>query len=97
MSSNITLSEAIRAIRAELQESALASQGERIRFVPKAVDIELTVTFSCENEAGGGFRLLSLIDLSGKAKTGDANSHKIKVTLEPVSADNSPVLVNDVP
>jgi hypothetical protein len=93
--SNITLSEAIRAIRAELIESAATSQGECIRFVPNTVEIELTVTFSREAEAGGGFKLLSLVDLSGKTKLSDSNIHKVKLMLEPVRADGSPTLVND--
>ena len=35
--------------------------------------VELGIIFNVEAEAGGGFKLFSLIDLSGKAKTGDAS------------------------
>lgn len=91
----VTLAQAIRELRAQLMEAATEGEGIAIRFVPKSVEVELGITFSVEAEAGGGFRLLSLIDLSGKAKIGDQSTHKVKLTLEPVGRDGKPLLIRD--
>jgi NTP-dependent ternary system trypsin peptidase co-occuring protein len=48
-----------------------------------------------EAEAGGGFKLFALIDLSGKAKTGKESTHKVTLTLEPVRRDGKPVVIRD--
>lgn len=55
----------------------------------------MDITFSLEGEAGGGFKVLSLIDLSGKAKTTSSNTHKVKLVLEPVDREGKPILIRD--
>lgn len=95
MEAQATVAQAIRELRAQLEEAATESQGSGIRFVPKSVEIELGIVFNVEAEAGGGFKLLSLVDISGKAKAADQSTHKMKLTLEPVGRDGKPVLVRD--
>jgi hypothetical protein len=95
METRVTLAQAIRELRWQLVEAATEGEGSPIRFVPKSVEVELSITFDVEAEAGGGFKLLSLIDLSAKAKAGKESSHKVKLTLEPVGSDRKPILVGD--
>lgn len=90
---NVTLVEAIRELRAQILQVTKEGEGEPIRFVPDTVEVELGVIFDIQAEAGGGFKLLSLIDLSGKAKVGDQNTHKVKLILKPVGPDGSPALI----
>ena len=59
------------------------------------MEIELGIVFSLEAEASGGFKLLSLVDISGKAKAADQSTHKMKLTLEPTGRDGKPVLIRD--
>ena len=91
----VTVVEAIREIRAQLVEAAVEGKGQSLRFVPKSVEVELSVTFKLEASVGGGFKLLSLIDMSGKATAKDENVHKIKLVLEPVGTDGKPVYIGD--
>lgn len=95
MEARVTLAQAIRELRAQLVEAAAAGEGTEIRFLPRSVEVELGITFNVEAEAGGGFKLFSLIDLSGKAKTGNESAHKVKLTLEPVGRNGKPVLIGD--
>ena len=95
MEARVTIAQAIRELRAQLVESATEGEGTAIRFVPKSVEVELGISFDVEAEAGGGFKLFSLIDLSGKAKTGNESTHRVKLTLEPISPGGKPVLVGD--
>ena len=96
MEARVTLAQAIRELRAQLVEAAAEGEGATVRFVPKSVEVELGITFDLETEAGGGFKLFSLIDLSGKAKTGNESAHKVRLTLEPVGRDGKPTLVRDI-
>jgi hypothetical protein len=95
MDTKITLSQAIRELRTQIEESAKGGQGATIRFVPKSVEVELSIEFSVEKEASGGVKLFSLIDLSGKAGSTSSSAHKVTLTLEPVGADGKPALIRD--
>jgi len=95
METKVTLAQAIRELRAQLIEASVEAKESAVRFVPKAVEVELGITFNVEAEAGGGFKLFSLIDLSGKAKTGNENTHKVKLTLEPTDSKGGPITVSD--
>ena len=96
MEARITLAQAIRELRAQLVEAAAEGEGTAIRFIPKSVEVELGITFDVQVEAGGGFKLFSLIDLSGKAKTGNENTHKVKLSLEPIGRDGKPIKIGDI-
>ncbi len=95
MEGKVTLAQAIRELRAQLVEAATEGEGSAIRFVPKSVDVELGIVFKVEAEAGGGVKLFSLVDISGKGKAADESTHKVKLTLGPVGRDGKPLLVRD--
>ena len=92
----VTVAEAVREIRKQLSEASAEGAGQDLRFIAKSVEVELGITFSLEKEAGGGLKLWSILDLSGKAKTSDESTHKIKLVLEPVGGvDGKPKLISD--
>jgi hypothetical protein len=95
MEARVTVAQAIHELRAQLVEAAAEGEGAAIHFVPKSVEVELGITFDVETEAGGGFKLFSLIELSGKAKAGNESTHKVKLTLEPLGRNNTPVQIAD--
>jgi hypothetical protein len=94
MEARVTLVEAIRELRAQLTEAEAEGVDAEIHFVAKAIEVELAIIFDLKAEGGGGFRLFSLVDLSSKAGMGNQNSHKVKLTLEPVGR-SGPVRVRD--
>jgi hypothetical protein len=89
----VTVADAVRELRSHLLEATNEGVDQAIRFMPKSVEVELGITFSLEAEASGGFKLWSLIDLSGKGKIGDESTHKVKLVLEPVGRDGKPTLI----
>jgi hypothetical protein len=95
MEPRVTLVEAIRELRAQLVQAAKEGEGAALRFVPKSVEVELGITFDVEAEAGGGFKLFSLVSLSGKAKAGEETTNKVKLTLDLVGRDGTSVLIRD--
>lgn len=96
METRITIAQALRELRAQIIESSLEGENAPLRFIPKSVEVELGISFDVETEAGGGVKLLSLLDLSAKAQAGTGSTHKVKLTLELVGRDGeSPVLIRD--
>ena|ERR1700730_2337610 len=95
MTPKVSISEAIKHIRAELVDAAKEGKEGAVRFVTKSVEVELGVTFDVEVEAKGGFKIFSLVDISGRAKRGTESVHKLKLELEPVNRDGKPLVVRD--
>lgn len=89
----IPLSEAIQQLRDELREAVIEGEDQDIVFTPNSIDIELSVNFSLEAKAGGGFKLLAFLDLSGEAKTGRESEHKIKISLAVADKTGKPIKV----
>jgi len=89
----IPLSEAIEQLRDELRTAILEGKDQDIIFTPNAIDIELVVSFSAEDKAGGGFKLLTFIDLSAEAKATRASQHKIKLSLSVADKEGKPIKV----
>jgi hypothetical protein len=94
LSQKVTVADAIRELRAQLLAATKEGADQPIRFMPKTVEVELGIVFSLEAEAGAGFKLWSLIDLSGKGKIGDETTHKVKLVLEPVDRDGNPTPIS---
>jgi hypothetical protein len=91
----VTLAEAIRELRSQLLQATTEGQDSEIRFVPKSVEVELGITFTVGAEAGGGVKVFSLVNLSGKASAENESAHKVKLTLEPVNRNGQPALISD--
>ena len=94
MSDNVTVSDAIKQLRAQLEDAQREGIGKDLRFLTKSVEVELAIVFRSEAEGGIGVKAWFL-DISGKAKAGDEKTHKVKLVLEPVGRDGKPVMVSD--
>lgn len=89
----IPLSDAIQQLRDELRKSILEGKDQDIVFTPNSIDVELSVNFSVEAKAGGGFKLLAFLDVSAEAKTGRESQHKIKLSLSVADSNGQPIKV----
>jgi hypothetical protein len=89
----ISLEDAIKDLRTQLQNAATAGTGAGIRFVPKTVEVELSIAITKEAEGKASGGLWSIIDLSASGKYANEQSHKVTLTLEPVGKDGKPTLI----
>ena len=94
MAENVTVADAIKQLRAQLEDAQREGVGKDLRFVAKSVEVELGIVFKIEVEGGIGVKAWFL-DISCKAKAGDETTHKVKLVLEPVGRDGKPTLVGD--
>ncbi|TDH61129.1 hypothetical protein E2C06_18680 [Dankookia rubra] len=86
MSEKITIAEAIRELRSQLETAMTEGAGQRIRFKPANLELELSIAFSREGEAGGKVTAWTIFEASGRAKVGDQSTHRVKLVLQPVEA-----------
>lgn len=77
----IGLADAISQLRAELSRARLDGEGKDIRFSLSEIEVELMLEFGINAEAGGGIKLFSFVDVSGKAATNNKSGHKLKFSL----------------
>jgi len=89
----IPLSDAIQQLRDQLREAILEGKDKDIVFTPNGVDIELAVNFSAEAKAGGGFKVLAFLDLSGEATASRESQHKIRLSLSVADRNGQPIKV----
>ena len=94
MPDNVTVADAIKQLRAQLEDAQHEGIGKGLRFLARSVEVELAIVFKTEAEGGAGVKAWFL-DVSGKAKTADETTHKVKLVLEPVDRDGKPTLVSD--
>jgi hypothetical protein len=87
----IGLQEAISALRAELIESVVASQGERLRFEIGQITMEFQIEVERSMEAKGGLKFY-VVELGAGGTEKAKNVHKVVIPLKPVRADGKPVL-----
>ncbi len=90
----ISLEKAIKDLRMQLQNAAAEGADATIRFVPKSVEVELSIEISAEAEAKASGGLWSIITLEGSAKASSGNTHTVKLTLEPVDSSGKPALIS---
>jgi hypothetical protein len=90
---SIPLSEAIAELRAELRKAVLERNDQDIIFTPKGIELELGVILETEAKAGGGFKLLALVDLSSEATASRSSAHKVKLILDVTDRDLKPIKI----
>src|SRR5208337_1268322 len=80
-----SISSAIIELREQLIEAMKEGDGKSIRFVPTTVEVELSLVFKSEASAGlKGGGLWSIFEISGSGQVSNENTHKVKLTLQPV-------------
>jgi hypothetical protein len=87
----IALKETLEALRIELSESILMSEGKQIRF--EVGEIELEVQFVVEKlkEGKGGIKFW-VVEMGGGITDKNSMTHKLKIPLKPIWKDGKPVL-----
>lgn len=89
----IPLAATLSHLRRELAESMATARGEALRFRIENLEVELTVTVGRDAEGGAGVTFW-VIDASGKVTSSQSNTHRLKLTLAPVSESGGDVLVS---
>lgn len=87
----IGLQEAILALRTELIESVISSQGERLRFAVGEITMEFQIEVERSAEAKGGIKFW-VVDLGGGGAVKDKDVHKVVIPLKPIRSDGKPIL-----
>jgi hypothetical protein len=94
MSAEVTVAEAIKQLRMQLEDAQREGIGKELRFLARSVEVELAIVFKSEAEGGAGVKAW-FIDVSGKATASGEKTHRVKLILEPVDRDGKPTLVSD--
>jgi len=92
------LKETLEALRIEISESILDSDGKEIRFEMGEIELEIQVVVEKSKEGKGGVKFW-VVEMGGVARNIDAITHKIKITLKPKWQDGKLVLTgsDDIP
>jgi hypothetical protein len=86
------LSDFIAQLRAELSTAILEGANSKLRFVAKAVELELEIGAETRNDGSGkiSFKVFGIgAEGGGGLARGSTVTHKLKLTLEPIDAVTS--------
>ncbi|MER6582129.1 trypco2 family protein [Nonomuraea sp. NPDC001023] len=86
------LSATIRQIRRELTRAMHEGEGQELLFGLGPVELEFLVDVKNEVSGEGGVKI-SVISVGAKKAKGRSDSHKIKLTLNPVDVDGNPARI----
>jgi hypothetical protein len=89
----IGLSEAIAALRQELQDS-MASANPDLRFKLGEVVLELELTLERSTTGKGGLKFW-VLDAGAERARSKASTHRVTVPLTPLTKDDGPVYTGD--
>ncbi|NKL79567.1 trypco2 family protein [Rhizobium leguminosarum] len=84
--SRIPLAEAINNLRAELLTALTDGKDQPLQFRLRPIELELKLTVTREVGGTGGVKFW-VVNLDAKGTLGDATTHTLKLTLEPVAKD----------
>lgn len=82
----IGLADAIRELRQELARAIAEGEGESLRFKPGPIELELQLEIGKEGGAKAGVKWF-VVSASAEGKVTQASTHKVKLTLQPVSPE----------
>ena len=88
--SDLGLAEAIGVVRAELRAAQDAGSGSDVRFAVGTVEIEFAVDVERTKGGEASVKVLSLFSLGGKGGVTRGETHRVKVTLTPVTRAGEP-------
>jgi hypothetical protein len=91
----VTIVAAIKELREQLEKARLEVDDGRLGLLLEHAEVELSIAFKGETEAGGGVKAW-VVDLSGKLKETNEVGHKVKLLLKPaIKGKSSPLPVSD--
>ena len=86
----IGLKDAIEALRTELSESILVSEGKEVRFEVGEIEMEFQVAIEQTGTGKAGLKFW-VVELGGEVTDKTSTTHKIKIPLKPVWKDGTPI------
>ncbi len=92
----VCLPEAVAQLRADLSKARCEGNNKDIRFSVEEIEVEFAVEFGWTREGGGGLKLFSFVDVSGKVGATDRATHRVKLKLKiDESGAQSPGVIAD--
>ena len=94
----IGLRETLEALRIELSESILSSQGKDIRFEVGEIELEVQFVVEKSKDGKGGLKFW-VVEMGGGISEKNATVQKLKIPLKPILKDGKPVQTSsdDIP
>jgi Trypsin-co-occurring domain 2 len=86
------LASTIKQLRTELTKAMAEGHGEQLLFDLGPVELEFLIDVKNETSGEGGIKF-NIITLSGRRMRGLTNSHKIKLTLNPLDSAGNPARI----
>jgi hypothetical protein len=92
------LKETLEALRIEISESILLSEGKEIRFEMGEIELEMQVVIEKSKESKGGVKFW-VVEMGCGMAAKDSITHKIKISFTSIWKDGKPVLTasDDIP
>lgn len=88
------LAEAVKALRAELNDAMTAGQHEALRFEVGTVTMEFAVEVTADAEAKGGVRFW-VVELAAGGSVGRSATHTVTLELKPKTQSGQNPLISD--
>lgn len=92
---DISLSEAIASLRAELQQAMDEGVGQPLRFLVSSIDVELEVALTTKMSGKASAGLWKVLTAEAGAEHGRSRTHRIKLSLSPQTEDGEDVEITD--
>jgi hypothetical protein len=87
---DIGVADAVRALRDELTAAIAAGRDEDLRFRVGPVEMEFQVAVARETSGSGKIRFW-VVDMGASGKVTSTATHKVKLSLEPISASGGDI------
>ena len=92
---DVGLAEAITRIREELERAVQAGVDSPVAFRAGPIEMEFQVAFARAGSAEGGVRL-GVVAIGSKGELSRSATHRLKITLAPVTRSGGDQLIGDV-
>jgi hypothetical protein len=86
----IELKDAIEALRVELSEAILVSEGKEVRLEMSEIEMEFQVTVEKSKEGNAGLKF-GVIEIGSKGGEKDATVHRVKISMKPQWKDGKAI------
>lgn len=88
----VTLSDALKDLREQLEKAQTEGTGRMVRFVAETVEIEMGLVLK-ETQTAEGTIFTWFLNLGGSKKSEDEISHTAKIVLKPVDSKGRTTLI----
>ncbi|MDM8548259.1 hypothetical protein QUF61_17345 [Candidatus Venteria ishoeyi] len=93
MKNKLQLSDMLRALRSELQQSQIQAKDEDLKFLLEDIEVEVQFTTSTKETGGAGVKFW-VVNAEAGAETTSQTVHKVKLKMKPESADGGDVKIS---